>query len=83
MVESPDFSNVPELSGEWCHYHDRLEPSKNTDYALCAECGHVYRTKKALRRAFDKYIVGNWWWKRITKPTDVKIYVCPLCGHDI
>lgn len=78
MVEGIDWEEAG-THFHWCRHHGRIEPEAGA-FLICSECWHVYRTEKALRRMFDKIVIGQRWWK---KSSTVKIYVCPLCGHDI
>lgn len=73
-----------EQDRDWCYYHHRKEKfTYGIDYATCGECCHVYKKAKDLRKAFDRYIVGQPRLLQIfLKPTTLKIYICPLCGHD-
>lgn len=36
-----------------CHWHNVDEPDDKA-FLCCLECGHVYRTKRELRRAFRR-----------------------------
>ncbi len=68
-----------------CDSHNVDEASKNV-YIRCGECGHLYPTKRALRKAWrDRGREIGWtfdwrfraWFKRASK-----IYFCPECSHD-
>jgi hypothetical protein len=77
-----------------CHWCNVDEPGNG--YILCGECGHLYRTKGELRRAYRRAILSldrrtflgikpmpRWkiWWKVLTIRAK-NIYFCQYCIHD-
>lgn len=63
-------------------FHHGDEPLYPTDYRLCFECGHVYRTEDELVRAHLEIL------RSLDEPPQEPdhhgetIYACPLCTHD-
>ena len=75
----------------WWHEVDEV----GDGYIRCGECGHLYLTKRALRRAYRAVLwsmIRDAWkriqlvplelvWNMLTRKTK-DIYFCQLCTHD-
>lgn len=48
----PDPKGRAERAWAWCWTHDRRETFDGTPYRVCLECGHVYLSKRELRREY-------------------------------
>jgi len=48
-------------NGQHCHWHN-VDEDDTGAYIACFECGHVYRTKRALRRAYRREYSRWWTW---------------------
>ncbi len=87
-----------ECAGQHCAWHNVDEPLGETDYLVCGECWHLYRTARDLRREYRRMMRGDWqheWllfkdlrtsaWRRMWRYLTVRadrIHFCPLCAHD-
>jgi hypothetical protein len=74
----------------WRHNVDEDGPR----YRACYECGHLYRSKRDLRRRYRHelrvaYYDGPnerwdrlrlWWWLLTTRAS--KVFFCQECSHD-
>lgn len=43
-----------------CYFHHVDEPAVGPSYLVCGECGHLYRTKRALRSAARESLRKDW-----------------------
>jgi hypothetical protein len=83
-----------DCNADHCYSHMVDEPGSG--YLLCGECGHLYRTKGELRRAYRREFLRinshgwfgmerlpRWkvWWKILTI-REKDIYFCQHCIHD-
>lgn len=39
------------MCDSWCYIHNQCEPLRPTDYKVCGECFHVFRTEGELIRS--------------------------------
>lgn len=57
-----DINHAPDCAGcgdprfarncdSWCYIHNQCEPLRKTDYKVCPECSHVFRTESELIRS--------------------------------
>lgn len=71
-----------------CHVDEPI--GRRSPYIICLECGHVYRTARALRRAYrrqsltiPRYDVP--WWRITWRAWTIRardINFCQECIHD-
>jgi hypothetical protein len=62
------------ILGMWCCICNQHEPSLDTDYHRCFECGHVYRSAEELLAEFRAE--GG------SAETAAMVPGCPRCLHD-
>lgn len=67
---------------DWCEYHHRVERYRYWD--VCGECLHAFRWRWSLRvahvRTCWRYGIAR---RRAWGLFDRRIWVCPLCAHDL
>jgi rubrerythrin len=79
-----------------CVFHQEDEPGRG--YLICGECGHLFKTKRALRREHRRVFreishavplfsnarqAGHIrFWWMMLFLRADKIWVCPFCAHD-
>jgi len=92
----PNRDDAPCLG--WCYIHNQCEPLRPTDYRVCGECFHVFRTEAELIRSHLLVLqsLGKHHYphelddhgrlpKILTYKSTIKgieIYTCPHCAHD-
>ena len=67
---------------DWCAFHGIPEPYRY--WVACAECLHGFRWPWSLRlahvRTCWRHGIGR---RRLWGLLDRRVWVCPLCAHDL
>ena len=79
MTENDATVESLSIVAETCWYHHRREPYTESDYRVCFECNHVFRSETEL------IVETNWLRVHPDAPPVLdgsEVRSCPLCAHD-